>query len=43
MGFLGGSEAKNLPANAGDMGSTAGSDMGSNAAFPRAGNGNPLQ
>ena len=43
MGFLGGSEVKNLPANAGDMGSTAGSDMGSNAAFPREGNGNPLQ
>ena len=43
MGFLGGSEVKNLPANAGDMGSTAGSDMGSIAAFPRAGNGNPLQ
>ena len=38
MGFPGGPEVMNLPANAGDMGSTPGS-----ARFPGEGNGNPLQ
>ena len=38
MGFPGGSAVKNLPANAGDMGSVSGSGR-----FPGEGNGNPLQ
>ena len=38
MGFLGGSVVKNLPANAGDMGSNPG--LGRS---PEEGNGNPLQ
>ena len=42
MGLPSGSVLKHPPANARDMGSTAGSDMGSTAAFPREGNGNPL-
>ena len=37
-GFLVGSVIKNLPANAGDMGSIPGSGR-----FPGEGNGNPLQ
>ena len=37
MGFPGSSAAKNLPANAGDMGSIPGSGR-----FPGEGNGNPL-
>ena len=37
-GFPGGSEVKNLPANAGDTGSILGSGIS-----PREGNGNPLQ
>ena len=37
-GFSGGSGVKNLPANAGDMGSIPGSVRG-----PEEGNGNPLQ
>ena len=38
MGFLGGSVVKNLPANAGDIGSVPGSGRS-----PGGGNGNPLQ
>ena len=38
MGFLGGSVVKNLPANAGDIGSVPGSGRS-----PEGGNGNPLQ
>ena len=38
MGFPGGSVVKNLPANAGDMGSVLGSGRP-----PGEGNGNPLQ
>ena len=38
MGFPGGSVVKNLPANAGDMGSVPESGR-----FPGEGNGNPLQ
>ena len=38
LGFPGGSEVKNLPANAGDMGSIPGSGRS-----PGVGNGNPLQ
>ena len=38
MGFLGGSVVKNLPANAGDIGSVPGSERS-----PGGGNGNPLQ
>ena len=38
MGFLGGSVVKNLPANAGDMGSISGLGIS-----PGEGNGNPLQ
>ena len=38
MGFPGGSEVKNLPANEGDMGWITGSGRS-----PREGNGNPLQ
>ena len=38
MGFLGGSVVKNLPANAGDIGSFPGSGRS-----PGEGNGNPLQ
>ena len=38
LGFPGGSVAKNLPANAGDMGSIPGSGRS-----PGEGNGNPLQ
>ena len=38
MGFLGGSVIKNLPANAGDIGSIPGSGRS-----PGGGNGNPLQ
>ena len=37
-GFPGGSVVKNLPANAGDVGSIPGSERS-----PREGNGNPLQ
>ena len=37
MGFPGGSEVKNLPANAGDAGSSLGSGRS-----PGEGNGNPL-
>ena len=38
MGFPGGSVVKNLPANAGDVGSIPGSERS-----PGEGNGNPLQ
>ena len=38
MGFPGGSVVKNLPTNAGDLGSISGSGR-----FPGEGNGNPLQ
>ena len=38
LGFPGGSEVKNLPANAGDMGSIPASER-----CPGGGNGNPLQ
>ena len=38
MGFPGGSVAKNMPANAGDLGSIPGSGRS-----PGVGNGNPLQ
>ena len=38
MGFPGGSEVKNPPANAGELGSIPGSGRS-----PREGNGNPLQ
>jgi len=38
MGFPGGSEVKNLPANEGDMGWITGSGRS-----PREGNGNPFQ
>ena len=38
MGFLGATVVKNLPANAGDVGSIPGLER-----FPGEGNGNPLQ